>query len=147
MVKYWPLKELMVARAKEFFREPEVIFWGYVFPILLMVGLGIAFRSGGKEEIRVDVVQGSHAESVQRALEGKEEVRVKITSMDEARKSYATGKVDLIIEPGEGTYRFLYDPSRNGAEAAKIKVNDFLQAVAGRKDPMAVQEELITEPG
>src|SRR5437867_29173 len=53
----------------------------------------------------------------------------------------------MITVPWEGTYRFLYDPSRNGAEAAKIKVNDFLQAVAGRKDPMAVQEELITEPG
>jgi ABC-type multidrug transport system permease subunit len=147
MVKYRPLNELMKARAKEFFREPEVIFWVYIFPILLMVGLGIAFRTESKEEIRVDVAAGPLAESVRSALAGSKEVRVEVIPLDPARKRYATGKVDLIIEPRDGAYHFLYDPSRGGAEAAKIKVNDLLQAAAGRKDPIAAREELITEPG
>lgn len=39
-----PLKELTWARILEFVREPEAIFWVFVFPVLLAVALGIAFR-------------------------------------------------------------------------------------------------------
>lgn len=38
------LKELTRARILEFLREPEAIFWVFVFPVLLAVALGIAFR-------------------------------------------------------------------------------------------------------
>ena len=36
---------LSLARFREFYREPEVVFWSFVFPILLAVGLGLAFRN------------------------------------------------------------------------------------------------------
>src|SRR6266511_1883331 len=52
-MKYHPLRELTLTRAREFFREPDAIFWVYVFPILLAVGLGIAFRSKPTESVRV----------------------------------------------------------------------------------------------
>ncbi|HXI20797.1 MAG TPA: hypothetical protein VNH46_06910, partial [Gemmatimonadales bacterium] len=39
------LRQLILVRFREFFREPETVFWVYVFPILLATGLGIAFRS------------------------------------------------------------------------------------------------------
>ncbi|HEX6198906.1 MAG TPA: ABC transporter permease [Thermoanaerobaculia bacterium] len=38
------LKELTRARILEFLREPEAIFWVFIFPVLLAVALGIAFR-------------------------------------------------------------------------------------------------------
>lgn len=38
------LKELTRARILEFVREPEAIFWVFVFPVLLAVALGVAFR-------------------------------------------------------------------------------------------------------
>ena len=44
-----------MARLREFYREPEAVFWVYGFPILLMVGLGIAFRNQPVEKITVDV--------------------------------------------------------------------------------------------
>ncbi len=34
-----------MTRLKLTLREPEAIFWIFVFPILLAVGLGIAFRN------------------------------------------------------------------------------------------------------
>ena len=37
-------RALLGARMKELWREPEVIFWVFVFPLLLALGLGIAFR-------------------------------------------------------------------------------------------------------
>src|ERR1700751_2874721 len=36
---------LLMARLLELKREPEVVFWVFVFPILLALGLGIAFRN------------------------------------------------------------------------------------------------------
>jgi len=39
------LYQLTLARLKETIREPGVIFWGMVFPMLMSLGLGIAFMS------------------------------------------------------------------------------------------------------
>ena len=39
------LYQLTVTRFKLMLREPEAIFWIFIFPILLAVGLGIAFRN------------------------------------------------------------------------------------------------------
>ena len=51
--RYSPLLELTVCRAKEFLREPEAIFWVFLFPILLAVALGLAFREKGPDKIPV----------------------------------------------------------------------------------------------
>jgi len=40
------LYQLTMVRFKLFLREPEAIFWIFCFPILLAMGLGIAFRNG-----------------------------------------------------------------------------------------------------
>jgi len=40
------LFQLTAMRFRLFLREPEAIFWTFIFPILLAVGLGIAFRTG-----------------------------------------------------------------------------------------------------
>ena len=37
-------RRLLQMRMLELWREPEVIFWVFVFPLLLALGLGIAFR-------------------------------------------------------------------------------------------------------
>ena len=52
---------LLLARLKEMYREPEVIFWVFVFPILLALGLGIAFRNKPADVSRVAVVAGPEA--------------------------------------------------------------------------------------
>ena len=38
------LYQLTATRLKLTLREPEAIFWIFIFPILLAVGLGIAFQ-------------------------------------------------------------------------------------------------------
>ena len=50
-----PLAALTISRLREFFREPEAIFWVYGFPVLLAIGLGIAFRDKPPDQLRVDV--------------------------------------------------------------------------------------------
>jgi ABC-2 type transport system permease protein len=43
LIKYRQLGQLIRALFKEIIREPGVIFWGILFPILMSLGLGIAF--------------------------------------------------------------------------------------------------------
>ena len=45
------LKQLVLCRLREFYREPEALFWVYVFPILMATGLGIAFRTQPPKQV------------------------------------------------------------------------------------------------
>ena len=48
---------LLMARLLELKREPEVVFWVFVFPLLLALGLGIAFRNKPVDAVRVAIVE------------------------------------------------------------------------------------------
>ena len=54
-----PLVQLTLVRYREFYREPEAVFWVFIFPVLLTAGLGIAFRSRAPERIPVALVARS----------------------------------------------------------------------------------------
>ena len=53
---YQPLVQLTLVRFREFLREPEALFWVFVFPILLAAGLGIAFRNRPAEVLTIATV-------------------------------------------------------------------------------------------
>jgi len=55
---------LLVARLREMQREPEVIFWVFLFPLLLAFGLGIAFRSRPASVPNVAIAAGPGANAV-----------------------------------------------------------------------------------
>jgi hypothetical protein len=55
---------LLQMRMLELWREPEVIFWVFVFPLLLALGLGIAFRDKPADVTPIAVVEGPKAQSV-----------------------------------------------------------------------------------
>ena len=57
-----PLVELTLARVRELIREPEAVFWVFVFPIVLAAILGLAFRSRPPEALPVAVVAGPQAD-------------------------------------------------------------------------------------
>jgi hypothetical protein len=52
-----PLVQLTLARMREFYREPEALFWVFGFPIVLAFALGIAFRNRAPGELRVAVAR------------------------------------------------------------------------------------------
>ena len=76
-MKNSPIIQLTLARLREFFREPEAVFWVYGFPILMAVLLGIAFREQPIERIIVDVQEGPYAENAMSALQAVEKFDVR----------------------------------------------------------------------
>jgi ABC-type multidrug transport system permease subunit len=143
--------QLMIAREKEMWREPEVIFWVFVFPILLALGLGIAFRDKPADVHRVAVVAGEGAVRARELLQAspqKRSVRTEVLPEAEALNQFRLGKYDLVVVPrAGGGLEYRYDPARPESVLARATVNDTLQAAAGRKDALPTSEKASSEPG
>ena len=58
------LYQLTIVRFRLILREPEAIFWIFIFPILLAVGLGIAFRNRPADVLRVGATTGQLARAL-----------------------------------------------------------------------------------
>src|SRR5215831_16036081 len=56
-------RHLLGARMKELAREREVVFWVFVFPLLLALGLGFAFRNKPADITSIAVVSTPYAEN------------------------------------------------------------------------------------
>src|SRR5512145_530089 len=141
-----PLAQLTLARMREFYREPEAIFWVFGFPIVLAFALGIAFRSRGPGELQVGVAPGPGDSSVAAALEASPALTARVLPEAEARARLRTGRVALVVVPGDSlVYR--YDSTRTESRLARLEVDDVLQRSRGRSDPAAVRDDRVTEPG
>ena len=148
--RYWPLGQIILSRLREFYREPEAVFWVYGFPILLTVGLGIAFRNQPVERMTVDVQAGAQAEEIVQALTSQEKFITGVFTADEARLRLRGGTTELVVVATMDTvphYEYFYDPSRPVSVLARNAVDDALQRAAGRKDVVEVSEHAFEEPG
>lgn len=142
-----PLFELTRVRIREFLREPEAIFWVFAFPLLLALGLGIAFKNRPLEAIRVAVEnRGPGAERLAQQLDASPSVSARLLPPDSAHDELRTGKIALVVVPGD-TVTYVFDPTRDESRLARVQVDALLQRAAGRKDPRPVEERHLMEPG
>lgn len=141
-----PLVELTLARLREFVREPEALFWVFVFPILMAFALGIAFRARGDEPVVVGVVQAAGAEAVTATLRRTPGVTVQELTRDEVARALQRADVQVVVEPGTPpTYHI--DPTRAESRLARRTVDDLLQRAAGRADVFSAREAPIDAIG
>ena len=142
---------LLLARSKEMRREPEVIFWIFVFPLLLAGGLGVAFRNKPADVIHIAVVAGQGSDRVTELLKaapGQASIQAQVLSEAEAMKTLRFGKSDLVIsQDASGAFVYRYDPARRESVLARTEVDDALQTGAGRKDPLQTKQHVSSEPG
>ena len=141
-----PLVELTKARIHELTREPEAVFWVFVFPILLAAMLGLAFRSRPPEALPVAVVAGPHAEARLAALGAGPDLKPVILSEAEARLALVQGRAVLVVS-GDDTPSYAYDPTQPDSRAARLAVDAALQRVAGRADAFTPGNTEVTEAG
>ena len=137
------LYQLTMARFRLLAREPEAIFWIFIFPILLAAGLGIAFRNRPPDVLPV----GATTTQLTQALAADK--GLKATEMDEAAGSHAlaTGAILLLaVEQPQGvSYR--YDDTNPDARTARMIADRAIQAAAGQRDAVRVENQLIHETG
>src|ERR1044071_7724059 len=95
-------QHLLMARMLELKREPEVVFWVFVFPLLLALGLGIAFRNKPGNAVSVAIVQGTGAQEAQALLNKSAQPNVfkmQLLDAEAAHQGFRLGKFDVVIEP------------------------------------------------
>lgn len=140
---YW---QLLLNRFREFRREPEVVFWVFVFPLLLALGLGVAYREKPQEKTFVAIVGQAGARQVLQTLSANPDIQAEVVPLDVATKQLRLGKVAIVVAPGESIQYWL-DPSRPDSLLARTIVDDTLQDAAGRKNPVETSVRNFTEPG
>jgi len=141
-----PLIQLTLARMREFYREPEAIFWVFGFPIVMAFALGIAFRNRGPEELRVGVLRSGEGEAIARLLDQSPQLSAAEMDPEEGRQALRSGRIALLVSPGSPlVYRF--DPSREESRLARLEVDETIQRSRGRADAATVEEQRVTEPG
>jgi ABC-type multidrug transport system permease subunit len=139
-----PLLQLTRVRFLEFRREPEALFWVFIFPLLMAAGLGIAFRNRPPEVLEVAVVTPQLAQSL------KPEKLLDVRQMDEAaaEKALRTGRAALLVAPGPaGSVTYRYDDTNAEGRTARMLAQQAVERAAGRADPVASRDEPMHEPG
>jgi ABC-2 type transport system permease protein len=142
--------QLTLVRFREFIREPEAVFWTFVFPILLAAGLGIAFRQRGPDKVQIGVVANvSGAAAVVEALRKDSTLVVETYDDSAAARALRTGKIAVLVVPGSAadSVHYVYDRGRSDAANARVLVDRAVQSGAGRVDPIRASDTYVTEAG
>jgi len=137
------LYQLTSTRFRLFLREPEAIFWVFIFPILLAVGLGIAFRNRPADVLPV----GATTSQLTQALAADKGLNA--TTMDEevGTHALAIGTIDLLAIQRQDGVVYKYDNTNPDARAARLLAERAIQTAAGRRDAIDSQTELVQETG
>src|SRR5688572_17105509 len=118
--------QLLTVQLKEFFREPGILFWALLFPVLMAGGLGLAFTQKGELTQPVALVFEQPWDSLQNTLEpngpnawikriGNEKMgytryTFSHASWEDAIVMLKKGKVDLIIRRVHDSTEYHFDP-------------------------------------
>jgi ABC-type multidrug transport system permease subunit len=142
------LVQLTLVRFREFIRQPEAVFWTFVFPILLAVGLGLAFRSKAPDKPKIGIVESPASQGFLSSLKQDSSIFVKSFSDSAGVKALRTGKIALLVlADSGGKVRYTFDPARGESFTARLLADRVIQAGAGRTDPVQVTEQKVTEKG
>ncbi len=146
MKRYSPNWELFLCRMRMFYREPEAIFWTYGFPVLLTIGLGVAFRTKPPDKVQVAIEGARVLSDIRRTLEDDPAFQTFVGSAAQCEAWIRKGEAAVAIVYGEGI-EYHADPTRPEAALARLKVDEAIQRAAGRSDAVGIKSVEVTARG
>ena len=137
------LYQLTMVRFRLLLREPEAIFWIFIFPILLAVGLGIAFRNRPADVLQVGATTTQLTQALAR------DKGLTAVTMDEAAGTHAlaTGSILLLAIQRPDGVAYKFDDTNPDARTARMVADRAIQTAAGRRDAVQAGNELVHETG
>jgi ABC-2 type transport system permease protein len=137
------LYQLTMARFRLFLREPEAIFWIFIFPILLALGLGIAFRNRPADVLPV----GATTTQLAQALNTGKGLSASVMDETAGTRKLATGDILLLAiqTPNGVTYKF--DDTNPDARTARLVADHAVQIAEGQHEAVQVDNQLVHEKG
>ena len=139
-----PLAQLTLVRFREFRREPEAVFWVFVFPILLAAGLGIAFRNRPAEVLKI----GAETVPLAGELRTEKSLAVEVMSRTAGERGLRTGRLVLLALAGAaGGAVYRYDDTNPDGRTARLLAERAILRAAGVRAPAPESDSLVREPG
>jgi ABC-type multidrug transport system permease subunit len=144
-----PFVQLTLVKVREYTREPESMFWVFVFPVLMTLALGVAFKGGDSTEVRVAVLRQQSSAQMAATLDADPRIVATETDAEAAAKLLRDGEVALVVVPPgpQEAVAYRFDRTRPESAVARFTVDDALQRAAGRSDAFTPREELMSVPG
>jgi ABC-2 type transport system permease protein len=116
-IRYNQLVQLLLAHARQIIREPAVLFWGIVFPILMSIGLGIAFTK------KADVFRDVAWLETQKATNGNNPDTAILTFLESQRAKMVHEK------DGTLSYRITIPDDKLGNTTFTFRIMDWQKAM------------------
>jgi len=142
-------RQLILARIREFYREPEAIFWVYGFPLILAVVLGLAFTRSEPEVPTVDVQDtpsATEAENLAKLLRDHH-LTAEVQTAEACWERFKQGKTFLYLVPHAKEIEFVYDPARTDSVLPVKWVQGVLYKYQLGDQAQTFSETKIREPG
>ena len=144
---------LFLMHAKTLMREPGVLFWGIVFPLLMALGLGLAFtqkldtvhkvaiiknaETGIDSSNRFETFLRTRTQKSKDSLTQKDQYKISVkddklgnntylferTTRPEAMKMLKRGEINLIIEEKSDSVEFHFDPVNSEAHLTYLNLS------------------------
>jgi ABC-2 type transport system permease protein len=142
-LQFSSLYQLTMVRFRLFLREPEAIFWIFFFPILLAVGLGIAFRNRPADVLQV----AATTPRLTLALAADKGLTADTMNEADGTHALATGRILLLAMQQPSGVAYKYDDTNPDARTARLLADRAIQTAAGRNDAVVASNDLIHETG
>ena len=163
------LYQLTLTHFLETIREPEVLFWGMVFPVLISIGLGLAFMQTTESKFQVMVVEKNYSEldsllniyahtsekdgksistwKVTDKTLGNTEFNFVRSDWESAIISLKRGEADVIITDSLSKIRYHFDPLNSQAQLVYMKLSSLIKSPSSATDTGQSQIEQLTLKG
>lgn len=131
LVKLREVKALTRARVLAFMREPEAVFWVFIFPLVLAIVLGWAFKDRGPQSEKVAIVAAGESSPLRETLSHASLLQVeRVTSREAGEDALRHGRIAVLVIEGDPPL-LRYDPQRPQAELARLRIEEALAAAKG----------------
>jgi len=138
------LFQLTAVRFRLFLREPEAIFWTFIFPIILAVGLGLAFRNRPADVLQV----AATTPQLTQKLASDKGLTASTMNEPDAQHALATGSILLFaIDKQDGSVTYKYDDTNPDARTARLIADRAIQSSSGQQDKVHTENQLTHEKG
>jgi len=136
------LWQLTLANILEKIREPGVLFWGIGFPILMSMGLGLAFTRKPETVRHVALISadtGSYSIILKDDKLGNTTFRLERMPWEEAMVQLKRGHVNVAVTIGDSGYRYHFDPMNPDAQLTYVRLSPVLNRIP--------DSEFLSKPG
>lgn len=135
MIKHFDARQiglLILANFREIIREPGVLFWGIGFPILMSLGLGIAFTRKPAEIRKVAVITPSELKLKDTLVISDDKLGTTTfifenVSWDQAMILLKRGNSNMVLGQKDGQIQYHFDPMNPDAQLCFLKLSRLLE--------------------